>query len=55
MKIATEIVGKDLKDIPVEKAASIVNQYIDQNDLTQASTDETGLILQIDSPTLNKL
>ena len=39
---------KDFKDIPVEKAIDIVNQYIDQNDLTQASTDETGLILQVD-------
>ena len=39
---------KDFKDVPVEKAIDIVNQYIDQNDLTQASTDETGLILQVD-------
>jgi len=39
---------KDFKDVPVEKAIDIVNQYIDQNDLTQASTDETDLILQID-------
>ena len=39
---------KDFKDVTVEKAIDIVNQYIDQNDLTQASTDETELILQID-------
>ena len=39
---------KDFKNIPVAKAIFIVNQYIDQNDLTQASTDETGLILQVD-------
>ena len=39
---------KDFKDVPVEKAIDIVNQYIDQNDLTQASTDETNRILQVD-------
>ena len=39
---------KDFKDVPVEKAIDIVNQYIDQNDLTQADTDETNRILQVD-------
>ena len=39
---------KDFKDVPVEKAIDIVNQYIDQNDLTQAGTDETNRILQVD-------
>src|SRR6056300_1080340 len=39
---------KDFKDVPVEKAIDIVNQYIDQNDLTQACTDETNRILQVD-------
>ena len=39
---------KDFKDVPAEKAIDIVNQYIDQNDLTQADTDETNRILQVD-------
>ena len=39
---------KYFKDVPVEKAIDIVNQYIEQNDLTQASTYGTKRVLQVD-------
>ena len=39
---------KEFYDIPVEKAIDITNEYIDQNDLTQASTGEKDYILMID-------
>ena len=39
---------KEFYDIPVEKAIDITNKYIDQNDLTQASTGEKDYILMID-------
>ena len=40
--------SKMFYDIPVEKAIDITNEYIDQNDLTQADTGEKHYILMID-------
>jgi len=40
--------SKMFYDIPVEKAIDITNEYIDQNDLTQADTGQKDYILMID-------